>query len=157
MTIVVSSLNANTRLLLSYLGVSRSGVARRDLQQLLTLSESDMEIIEVSARLLLTDHDGLLDLRNPATRRAVLDTCLADESTISKLHTDLAELFESRWRDNDRNALNDLPHHLRCSRAWSKLITLLTDVDFIQMKSAAGMKAALVQDYREAVAAWSRR
>jgi WD40 repeat protein len=56
-------------------------------------------------------------------------------------------------RSNDSFILTHLPSHLIAAAQWIELEDLLTDLQFLEAKAAAGMVAALADDLRESVKA----
>ncbi len=85
------------------------------------------------------------------------------EFVLAKVHPQLAP-FHLRWSHHLANwhdleghereyALRFLPHHLVEGSLWKDLQELLTGIDFLESKCAAGMTYELISDYQEAICA----
>ena len=71
-------------------------------------------------------------------------------------HQKIAERLLVQFRAQDRSAfvVTHLPAHLTAGGLWTQLESLLTDLDFIEAKCAAGLAFSLIADYEAGLAAW---
>jgi len=81
-------------------------------------------------------------LKEAATAR-YLPTPEARES----VHRAIADHLVALWREPHRRALEELPYQLVHARQWDALVRLLSDLEFIEAKHAAGLGADLREDF----------
>lgn len=151
-----------------YLAHGRVGMASHELADLLDRkfgkdARTAALRIERGLRRYLQRRGGQLDFFHSQLRQAVMelygagtggdgpleDGIPADPAT--RAHRDIADYFETLWRERNTHALEELPWQQVHGRQWMKLNRTLTDLDFLQAKCESGMLYDLLRDYVLAV------
>lgn len=139
------------RLWCSYLYLGRVGMSSRELSDLLAAklgpeaSRSALRI-ERGIRRYLQHRGPQLDFFHGQLREAVRLRYLTGDTVA--LHADIAHYLETRWREPNRHALNELPYHQTQGLMWEVLSATLGDSQFINEKESAALGDSLHQDYR---------
>jgi len=154
------------RTVLALIACSRKGMSQRELLEMIEgidVEQSSGDLFPVLRQLRpYMQHRGeLLDFFHRGLYKAVRDRYLPDEERGEHFHSDLAKYFhvklnppaEDLWSGNYVRALSELPYHQTKGRLWKSLETTLTDLPFLEAKTAAGWGFELVGDYSSAVAA----
>jgi len=134
---------------LRLLGVSRFGLTERELRELTRHLDASEELSAVirQLRFYLTTRDEAIDFFHRQLRSAVHQRYLMEPGTLQTVHEQLAQYFASRGYGYHRT-LSELPYHLTAAHAWSKLESVLCDLEFIEAKCRSGMADALLEDYQ---------
>jgi|GEM_PF-526056 len=145
------------RKFVSLLGVSRHGLSRAELVDLIDPGDP-LGNVAALQRLLqpyLMRRGELLDFCHTQLREVAESEYLDKEQERMEAHRALAESFRRRadpagdatWTANYPRGLSELPYHQTQGQMWTELEATLCDLAFIEAKCVAGMTYDLVADY----------
>lgn len=135
-----------------YLISGREGMTSRELSALLARKLGDEAartalLIERGLRRYLQKRGPQLDFFHDQLRKAVQRRYVRD-GVISP-HVDIAEYFESRWKEPYIRALNELPYHFYNCHRFEKLQEFLTNLEYIHQCCKYCDVYALIEDYEK--------
>ena len=137
-----------TELLANYLGfiaAGRFGIPESELKELLPVGDDFFLSVGKALRNFVIVREGLLTFFHPEFERKI--KIWQGKSGMRIHHHRLAKLFEQKGITRYSRSLEELPYQLQCAEQYHKLLALLTDLQFLEAKVAAGMVAALRQDF----------
>ena len=120
------------------LGASRHGLSHHELADLLDPGDPQGNVAALLhlLRPYLMRRGELLDFYHGQLKDAVGKRYLSDEDERRQAHKAIADYFETRWRDADTHALNELPYHL-LKLGDLPLLSRLVRTGFLERKADA--------------------
>ncbi len=151
---------------MSYIACGRQGMTGEELQSLLYCHapRHDSELCPdklpdmLWARLFrafgpyLFERSGVIDFFHGQLKEAVGKRYLKDKEDRNNCHQIIGDYFDTRWQEPYHRAIDELPHQRNKATDFKGLEDVLTDLEFIEAKCAAGMTYGLINDYLVALA-----
>ena len=137
--------------LFSKLAIARVGIEKGELPPLLNIYEKkltfkDTTSICKSLNPYVIEQKNCFLLFHSKLKEAISRRYLILDNENVESHNQLIDFFKEQGYEYFRTLL-ELPYHLICTQKWEEIFQLMTDLDFLENKVAAGLIDELNQDY----------